>query len=158
MEVFEEPPKKIGSRVRLSLWKNIEIEWSTYMQSKPRLSANLLVILVKIPVNLLVKPLALNLVLALALVLVLVLMLVLGAPRFFFSTRETWWQPMNINENQWQPIHTEREINEHQMGNNEKQMGLKEHQWKSATNLWESANNINNDWNSNEKQMNIDDN
>ena len=59
------------------------------MQSNPRLSANLLVILVKIPVNLLVKPLALNLVLALALVLVLVLMLVLGAPRFFFSTRDT---------------------------------------------------------------------
>ena len=41
---FDEPPKKIGSRVRLLHGRLWLIRWSIYMQSNPRISANLLVI------------------------------------------------------------------------------------------------------------------
>ena len=51
----EEPRKKIGSRARLLHGRMLQIQWSNYMQLYSRLSANLLVILVNIPVNLLVK-------------------------------------------------------------------------------------------------------
>ena len=53
---FEEPPKKIGSQVRLLHGRILQIKRSTYMQSNPRILVNVLVILVKILVNLLVKP------------------------------------------------------------------------------------------------------
>ncbi len=38
---FEEPRKKIGSRVRLSTWKNITNKVINYMQLYSRLSVNL---------------------------------------------------------------------------------------------------------------------
>ncbi len=51
----EEPRKKIGSQVRLLHGRILQIRWSTYMQSDPRIVVNLLVILVKLLVHLPVK-------------------------------------------------------------------------------------------------------
>ena len=61
MEVVYLPRKseksvKIGSRVRLLHGRILQIERSIHMQSNPRLSAHLPVVLVKLLVNLLVKP------------------------------------------------------------------------------------------------------
>ncbi len=52
---FEEPRKKIGSQVRLLHGRILQIRRSIHMQSSPRTSVNLPVILVKILVNLPVK-------------------------------------------------------------------------------------------------------
>ena len=52
---FEEPRKKIGSRVRLLHGRILQIQWSIHMQLYSGISANLLVTLVKTPANLLVK-------------------------------------------------------------------------------------------------------
>ena len=54
---FEEPRKKIGSQVRLLHGRILQIKWSTYMQSNPRIVVNVL-ILAETLVNLLVKTLA----------------------------------------------------------------------------------------------------
>ena len=51
----EEPRKKIGSQVRLLHGRILQIRWSIYMQSNPRIVVKLLVISVKTLVNLLVK-------------------------------------------------------------------------------------------------------
>ncbi len=51
----EEPRKKIGSRVRLSTWKNVTNTAIDLLVKLTRILAHLLVILSKILVNLLVK-------------------------------------------------------------------------------------------------------